>query len=220
MVRLVRNFSPPTPERSCDFFTVDTVLLRTLYVLVLLEIGSRRILYANCTAHPNAAWVTQQARNLSWEMNQLEAPIKLAIHDRDAKFVDEFDDVLRAEGAKVTLTPFRCPKANAHCERMIKTLCATRRWTGCSSSASATCVWFFASTSITTTASDSIWRLTFTRLSRRPRLGQDRSCGSSASMASSTSTGAPPEPTRATAHAVAARARSAARNSSWPLRSA
>ena len=138
MVRLGRNFSPPTPERSCDFFTVDTVLLRTLYVLVLLEIGSRRILYANCTAHPNAAWVTQQARNLSWEMNQLEAPIKLAIHDRDAKFVDEFDDVLRAEGAKVTLTPFRCPKANAHCERMIKTLCATRRWTGCSSSASAT----------------------------------------------------------------------------------
>src|SRR5438876_10958393 len=47
---------------ACDFFTVDTVLLRTLYVLVFLEIHSRSILYAKCTAHPNAVWVTQQAR--------------------------------------------------------------------------------------------------------------------------------------------------------------
>ena len=75
---------------ACDFFTVDTVLLRTLYVMVFMEIHSRRILYANCTAHPNSAWVTQQARNLTWELGQLEAPIQLAIHDRDAKFVDTF----------------------------------------------------------------------------------------------------------------------------------
>ncbi len=136
---LRRHRVPPAPRRdgptwaqflaahagailACDFFTVDTVLLRTLYVLVFMEIGSRRILYANCTAHPNAAWVTQQARNLTWELNQLEAPIRLAIHDRDSKFVDEFDQVLRGEGARVTLTPYRCPRANAHCERMIKTL--------------------------------------------------------------------------------------------------
>jgi len=136
---LRRHRVPPAPRRdgptwtqflaahagailACDFFTVDTVLLRTLYVLVCLEIGSRRILYANCTAHPNAAWVTQQARNLTWELNQLEAPIRVAIHDRDAKFVDEFDHVLRGEGARITLTPYRCPRANAHCERMIKTL--------------------------------------------------------------------------------------------------
>jgi putative transposase len=66
--------------------------------------------------------VTQQARNLTWELNQLEAPIQLAIHDRDAKFVDEFDQVLRGQGARVALTPYRYPRANAHCERMIKTL--------------------------------------------------------------------------------------------------
>jgi transposase InsO family protein len=136
---LRRHHVPPAPRRdgptwaqflaahagailACDFFTVDTVLLRTLYVLVFLEIGSRRILYASCTAQPNAAWVTQQARNLTWELNQLEAPIRLAIHDRDSKFVDEFDQVLQGEGARVTLTPFRCPRANAHCERAIKTL--------------------------------------------------------------------------------------------------
>jgi putative transposase len=136
---LRRHRVPPAPRRNgptwaqflsahagailtCDFFTVDTVLLRTLYVLVFMEISSRRILYFNCTAHPNAAWVTQQARNLSWELNHLEAPIGIAIHDRDTNFVDEFDQVLRGEGARVALTPYRCPRANAHCERMIKTL--------------------------------------------------------------------------------------------------
>lgn len=136
---LRRHRIPPAPRRdgptwaqflaahagailACDFFTVDTVMLRTLYVLVFMEIGSRRILYANCTAHPNSSWVTQQSRNLSWELSQFEVPIRLAIHDRDAKFVDDFDQVLRGEGARVALTPYRCPRANAHCERMIKTL--------------------------------------------------------------------------------------------------
>jgi hypothetical protein len=107
---------------ACDFLTVDTVLLRTLYVLVFIEIHSRRTLYANCSFHPNSAWVTQQARNLTWELSRLQVPVELAIHDRDAKFVDDFDQVLRAEGAKVVLTPYRRPRANAHCERVIKTL--------------------------------------------------------------------------------------------------
>jgi len=78
---------------ACDFLIVDTVLLRTLYVLVFIEIHSRRILYANCTFHPNSAWVTQQARNLTWELSRLEVPVQLPIHDRDAKFVDDFDQV-------------------------------------------------------------------------------------------------------------------------------
>ena len=106
---------------ACDFFTVDTVLLKTLYVLVFLEIHSRRILYTSCTGHPNSAWVTQQARNLTWELSRLETPVQLFIHDRDSKFVDDFDQVLRAEGTRVVLTPYRSPRANAHCERAIKT---------------------------------------------------------------------------------------------------
>ena len=93
-----------------------------LYVLVFIEIRGRRILYVNCTAHPNSAWVTQQARNLTWELSELGAPIQLAIHDRDTKFVDQFDNVLRGHGARVALTPYRQPRANAHCERVIKTL--------------------------------------------------------------------------------------------------
>ena len=136
---LRRHRVPPAPRRAgptwsqflnaqagavlaCDFFTVDTVMLRTLYVLVFMEIHSRRILHANCTASPNSAWVTQQARNVAWELEDLELPIQLFIHDRDSKFVDEFDNVLRRQGAKVALTPYRRPRANAHCERLIKTL--------------------------------------------------------------------------------------------------
>lgn len=136
---LRRHRVPPAPRRdgptwaqflrahagavlACDFFTVDTVLFKTLYVLVFLEIHTRRILYTNCTVHPNSAWVSQQARNLSWELSQLEDPVQLFIHDRDSKFAAEFDEVLRGEGAKVSLTPYRRPRANAHCERVIKTI--------------------------------------------------------------------------------------------------
>ena len=130
---LRRHRVPPAPRRvgptwrqflaahagavlACDFLTVDTAFLGTLYVLVFLEIQSRRILYVNCTAHPNSTWVTQQARNLSWGLSDLGSPIQLFIHDRDSKFVSDFDKVLRSEGAKVALTPYRCPRANAHCE--------------------------------------------------------------------------------------------------------
>jgi len=136
---LRRHHVPPTPRRqgptwsqflrahagailACDFFTVNTVLLKTLYVMIFIEIHSRRIFYANCAAHPNSAWVTQQARNLSWELSRFDVRVELAIHDRDTKFVDEFDHVLGAEGARVVLTPYRRPRANAHCERAIKTI--------------------------------------------------------------------------------------------------
>ena len=139
-IRILRRHRvPPAPHRNgpiwaqflaahagailaYDFFTVDTVMLRTLYVLVFLEIHSRRIVYVDCTARPNSAWVTRQARNLSWELNQLQAPLQLAIHDRDAKFAEEFDQVLRSEGVRVVLTPYRRPRANAHCQRVINTI--------------------------------------------------------------------------------------------------
>jgi hypothetical protein len=97
-------------------------MVKSLYVIVFMEINSRRILYANCTAHPNSVWVTHQARNLTWELPRLETPIQLAIHDRDIKFVNEFDEVLRGESIRVALTPYRRPRANAPCERAIKTL--------------------------------------------------------------------------------------------------
>ncbi len=52
---------------ACDFFTVETAWLKTLYVLFFIELGSRRVHVAGCTANPTSAWVTQQARQFSWQ---------------------------------------------------------------------------------------------------------------------------------------------------------
>ena len=105
---LVRNVLiaagvPPAPQRgrlgwrsflrqhaastmACDFFTVDTVLLRRLYVLVFIRIGTRRIEYIAVTSNPNGAWVAQQARNLLMDLEDRSQPARFVIHDRDTKF--------------------------------------------------------------------------------------------------------------------------------------
>ena len=107
---------------ACDFFTVETAWLRTLYVLLFIELGSRRIHLSASTAHPDAAWVTQQARNLAMEFDDRPTAVRFLIRDRDTKFVGPFDEVFRSEGAKVILTPVRAPNANAYAERVIETV--------------------------------------------------------------------------------------------------
>ena len=107
---------------ACDFFTVETAWLQTLYVLLFIELGSRRIHLSASTAHPDAAWVTQQARNLTMELDDRPTAIRFLIRDRDTKFVGPFDGVFRSEGAKVILTPIRAPNANAYAERVIATV--------------------------------------------------------------------------------------------------
>jgi putative transposase len=69
---------------ACDFFIVDTVWLRRLYVLFFIELGSRRVYLAGVTAHPDGAWVTQQARNLL--MPATGPRPRSLLRDRDAKF--------------------------------------------------------------------------------------------------------------------------------------
>jgi putative transposase len=105
---------------ACDFFTVETVWLLTLYVLFWIEHGSRRVHLAGVTANPDCAWVTQQARNLAID-EQLE-DMRFLIHDRDAKFCGPFDAIVRSEGVRVIETPFRAPRANAVAERWIRTV--------------------------------------------------------------------------------------------------
>jgi putative transposase len=105
---------------ACDFFTVETVMLRRLYVLFFIELGSRRVHFAGCTPNPSGPWVVQQARNLSF--TNLFEGMRYLIHDRDAKFTAAFDEVFRSEGMTVIRTPVQAPQANAFAERYVRTV--------------------------------------------------------------------------------------------------
>ena len=107
---------------ACDFFTVETAWLRRLYVLVFIELGSRRIHVSPATDHPDSAWVTQQARNLVMDLDARASPVRFLIRDRDAKFSGLFDTVLRSERMRVIRTPIQAPNANAHAGRVIETI--------------------------------------------------------------------------------------------------
>jgi putative transposase len=107
---------------AVDFFTVETVGLQRLYVLFFIELGSRPVHLANCTANPTGAWVTQQARQLTWTLPGRSTPLRFLIRDRDSKFTPNFDTVLRSEGIEIIRTPVRAPKANAIAERFVRTV--------------------------------------------------------------------------------------------------
>jgi putative transposase len=136
---LRRHRIPPAPRRAglswrrflrahgrailaCDYFTVDTVFLKRLYVLFFLELASRRLLFTACGEHPGGAWAAQQARNLVWQLQEAEVKPRFLIHDRDSNFPAAFDAVFRAEGLEVIRTPARAPNANARCERWISSV--------------------------------------------------------------------------------------------------
>jgi putative transposase len=107
---------------ACDFFTVDTVWLRRLYVLCFIELATRRGHLAGVTANPNGAWVAQQARNLLLVLGEGGRQVRFVLRDRDAKFSRSSDAVFRAEGGKVLVTPVKAPKANAYAERWVRTV--------------------------------------------------------------------------------------------------
>jgi putative transposase len=107
---------------ACDFFTVDTVWLRRLYVLFFIELDSRRVHLTGVTANPDGRWVTQQARNLLLVLGERGRQVRFVIHDRDVKFCRGFDEVFRSEGGEVLRTPVGAPTANAHAERWVRTV--------------------------------------------------------------------------------------------------
>ncbi len=108
---------------ATDFFHVDTVLFKRLYVLFFIELGRRRVWITGVTAHPNAGWVTQQARNVTGDLADAEITTRFLVRDRYTKYVASFDNVFGAEGAEILQTPYPDPECErlrravrAHCE--------------------------------------------------------------------------------------------------------
>jgi transposase InsO family protein len=103
---------------ACDFCVVVTATFRLLYVFVVMEHATRRIIYTNVTAYPIASWTLQQLR----EAMPADHAYRFLIHDRDSIFSQQLDQSIRHLGLRVLKTPVRTPQANALCERLIGTL--------------------------------------------------------------------------------------------------
>src|SRR5450631_2157173 len=103
---------------ACDFLLVVTATFRLLYVFVVIEHRSRRLVHYNVTAHPSSAWTLQQLR----EAVGIDKQFEYLLHDRDSIFANHLDDSVRKLGITVLKSPPRCPRANAICERVIGTI--------------------------------------------------------------------------------------------------
>ena len=115
---------------AVDFFHVDTMLLKRLYVLVFIEHGTRRMHLGGVTANPTGEWTVQQARNLALTLGEGSGDIRFLIRDRGSNFTASFDAVFQAAGTRILRTAVQAPRMN---RRQVR-LC-----TGLQAAASALC---------------------------------------------------------------------------------
>ena len=91
-------------------------------MLFIIELGTRRVHLAGCTTTPDSTWVTQQARQLVWNLNDDSKEFAFLIHDNDKKFASPFDIVFSSEEIEIVHTPFQAPRANAFAERWVRSV--------------------------------------------------------------------------------------------------
>jgi transposase InsO family protein len=110
---------------ATDFFTVEVATwhgLVTYYVLVVMELATRRVEIAGITPHPTAAFMQQCARQLTDPFEGFLLGKRYLIHDRDTKFTQAFDTLLKDSGVEPVLLPPRSPNLNAHCEWFVRSI--------------------------------------------------------------------------------------------------
>jgi transposase InsO family protein len=110
---------------ATDFFTVEVATwygVVTFYVLVVIELSTRRVHIAGISPNPDEAFMMQCARQLTDPFDGFLLGKRYIIHDRDTKFTDAFDHLLRDSGVEPVILPPRSPNLNAHCERFVRSI--------------------------------------------------------------------------------------------------